>query len=245
MSDEMELKLLQEIENLKREIQLIKGEKEDSIPSFQYSKIRDKDLESIVDIEKTLDQNVFDTWFNAPATVAESLTPFFTELIESNKLLIDDYSEEDLKVNFIIPVLNKIKFKSFDKEVRDFYELPLTYKTDKFILNGTADFVVSTGLVKSKRPYFFIQEFKKSEEFGNPRPQLLAELISAVELNKCESMRGAYIIGASWHFVVLTKTAKDSYKYSVSQNYDSLKIDDLTAIFKNLLVIKNEIIATI
>ena len=68
--------------------------------------------------------------------------------------------EEDLKVNFIVPILNKIKFKSFDKKVRDFYELPMIYKTSQFILNGTCDFVVSEGLVESKKPYFFIQEFK-------------------------------------------------------------------------------------
>ena len=47
----------------------------------------------------------------------------------------------------------------------------MSYVTDQFILNGTVDFVVSQGLVESKKPYFFIQEFKKSEDYGNPRPQ--------------------------------------------------------------------------
>jgi hypothetical protein len=77
--------------------------------------------------------------------------------------LIDSYSEEDLKVNFIIPILNKVRFKSFEKKIRDFYELQMSYKTSQFKLSGTVDFVVSEGLVESKKPYFFIQGFKRSE----------------------------------------------------------------------------------
>ncbi len=35
---------------------------------------------------------------------------FLTDLIEDNKSLIESYGEEDLKVNFIVPILNKIRF---------------------------------------------------------------------------------------------------------------------------------------
>lgn len=37
----------------------------------------------------------------------------FIDLIQDNELLIDSYSEEDLKVNFLVPILNKVHFKSF------------------------------------------------------------------------------------------------------------------------------------
>ena len=73
-------------------------------------------------------------------------------------------SEEDLKVNFLIPILNKVHFKSYENEFRDFYELPLKYETEKFIFNGITDFVVSKGLIESEKPYFFIQEFKKGKQ---------------------------------------------------------------------------------
>jgi hypothetical protein len=126
--------------------------------------------------------------------------------------------------------------------VRDFYELSLRYETEDFIFGGTTDFVVSSGLVKSKTPYFFIQEFKGSEEYGNPRPQLLAELISAVELNHWNKIKGAYIIGAMWHFVILEKLEKNKYQYFVSQNFDSMRLDDLKSIYTHLLCVKNEII---
>jgi len=158
---------------------------------------------------------------------------------------IESYNEEDLKINFIAPILNKIRFKSYEKNIRAFYELQMTYQTNKFILTGTIDFAVSEGLVESKKPYFFIQEFKISEEYGNPRPQLLAELISAVELNDWRFIKGAYIIGGNWHFAILEKLALGQYQYFISQNFDSTKIEDLKLIYKNLLFVKNEIIASV
>jgi hypothetical protein len=48
----------------------------------------------------------------------------------------------------------------------------------------------------------FIQEFKRRYEYGNPRPQLLAELISAVELNNWKLIKSAYIIGGNWHLAI-------------------------------------------
>jgi hypothetical protein len=55
-------------------------------------------------------------------------------------------------------------------------------------------------------------------------------------------MKGAYIIGAIWNFVILEKLGKDKYQYFVSVNFDSTKIEDLKGIYKNLMYIKNEII---
>ena len=242
MTNEIELKLLNEIEALKQEIKTIKGETEDQKPTYQYSKIRDSDLENLLDIERNLDKSIFKHWF-AYSVSLDDVEPLFINLIQENESLIDSYSEEDLKVNFLVPILNKVHFKSFENNIRDFYELPLKYETDDFIFSGSTDFVVSSGLVKSKTPYFFIQEFKRSEEYGNPRPQLLAELISAVELNQWQIIKGAYIIGAMWHFVILEKLGKNQYQYFVSQNFDSMRLDDLTAIYNHLLFVKTEIIA--
>ncbi|EDN70640.1 hypothetical protein BGP_5194 [Beggiatoa sp. PS] len=158
---------------------------------------------------------------------------------------MERYYEEDLKVYYIIPLLNQIDFLNRDKEIRGFYELPMSYTTKKFILTGSVDFVVSEGLVESKKPYFFIQEFKRSEEYSNPRPQLLAELISAVELNDWKFIKGAYIVGGNWHFVILEKIERHQYQYFISQQFDSTKIEDLKLIYKNLLFVKNEILAMV
>lgn len=236
---------LERIEQLEREIRELKGLSSEGIESYSFSKVTDKKLKELVAIKQMINEHVFDAWFAFKMEFSDELLSFFNKLIAKNKSLIKSYNEEDLKVKFIIPLLNRVDFLSYENEFRDFYELPLSYKTDKFIFNGTTDFVVSKGLFESEKPYFFIQEFKKGQTDGYPEPQLLAELISAVELNSESSMRGAYIVGAIWNFVILEKLGKDTYQYFVSENYDSTKIDDLKGIYKNLMFVKEEIIAKI
>jgi len=46
-------------------------------------------------------------------------------------------------------------------------------------------------------------------------------------------------------FVILEKLELHKYQYFISQNFDSTKIEDLKAIYKNLLFVKNEILAMI
>lgn len=246
MNSEMELKQLkQEIKELKKQVALLKGENDNQIPTYQYSKIRDIELKKLFEIKQKLNDHVFDEWFLNQIEIVNEVEVFLTDLIAENKPLIERYNEEDLKVYYIIPLLNKINFRLKDKEIRGFYELPMSYATDQFILNGTVDFVVSEGLFESQKPYFFIQEFKRHEEYGNPRPQLLAELITAVELNDWQFIKGAYITGENWHFVILEKLERHKYQYFISQQFDSTKIEDLTAIYKNLLFVKNEIISMV
>jgi hypothetical protein len=163
MNTEIELKLLREIEELKKKVNILEGKDENQIPTYQYSKMRDIDLKTLFEIEQNLDNSIFDAWLNNQIEIDDSIEVFLKNLIEENKSLIERYGEEDLKIHFIAPLLNKVKFKSYEKKIRDFYELQMTYKTSQFILNGTIDFVVSEGLVESKKPYFFIQEFKRSE----------------------------------------------------------------------------------
>jgi hypothetical protein len=246
MNSEIELKQLKkEIKELRKEVAILKGEDENKIPIYRYSKIRDIELKKLFEIKQKLNGHIFDEWFLNPIEIDNEVEVFLTDLIAENKPLIERYNEEDLKVYYIIPLLNKINFRLNDKEIRGFYELPMSYATDQFILNGTCDFVVSEGLFESQKPYFFIQEFKRHEEYGNPRPQLLAELISAVELNDWKFIKGAYIIGSIWHFVILEKLELHKYQYFISQNFDSTKIEDLKAIYKNLLFVKNEILTMI
>jgi hypothetical protein len=241
MNHESELKLLQEIEVLKKKIQILENKTAIQLPIYQYSKILDTDLHNLFNIEQILEQKKFTLWFNTSINIESSAIDFLNELLNDNKLLIERYSEEDLKINFIAPLLHKVQFKSLAKKIRIFYELPITYATNKFIFKGNADCVIAEGLIESKKPYFFIQEFKRGEKYGNPRPQLIAELISAIELNNWTTIKGAYVTGANWHFVILDKLQTDTYQYTVSQNFDTTKIDDLLGVYQHLMQVKHEI----
>ncbi len=237
--------LLKEIIELKKEVQELKGIKKTipKIPTFAFSKITENELKSMVDIRENFkDETIFDEWLENDIIVSEETENFLMELLKKNAKFIFSYNEDDLKIYFLAPIFNKVDFFSYEDEVRAFYENVLTYETDKFIFKGRVDFMFAKGLKRSENPYFFIQEFKKGEEFANPRPQLLAEMISAVELNKTTTIRGAFIIGKDWYFVILEKLGIDKYQYFLSEAFNSTKIEELKGIYRNLKFVKNEII---
>jgi hypothetical protein len=84
MSEDIELRLLREIEELKRELKLLKGIDENQIPTYSFSKIRDKELKELFDIKKSLNPQVFDNWFNNDIEVSTQLEDF-TFLFKSSK----------------------------------------------------------------------------------------------------------------------------------------------------------------
>ncbi|MEA3316204.1 MAG: hypothetical protein U9Q30_10130, partial [Campylobacterota bacterium] len=167
---------------------------------------------------------------------------FLEELLDRYTEVLSSFNEDKLKVVFIGQILEQVNFFNKDLDIGNFYHTPLSFKNDKINFNGFCDFYVAKGLKNPKSPYFFIQEYKQSKKADDPEPQLLAELITAVELNNWDSIKGAYIVGAIWNFVILEKIGKDKYQYFVSINFDSSKIEDLKAIYRNLLFVKNEII---
>jgi len=212
------------------------------VPIYTFGTINFKDLECIVTIKRNISTEIFSDWFEADIQLNQNDQAFFDNLIEENYFLIESYNEEELKVKFLAPILNRVKFTDVAHEIRDFYEAKLTYKTDKFILTGTTDFLVAKGLEYSKKPYFFIQEFKKSIKNDDPRPQLLAELISAIELNNFKTMKGAFIIGENWNFVILEKLDNNKYQYFISHTLNATHTNHLQQIYKNLVFVKHEII---
>ena len=78
-------------------------------------------------------------------------------------------------------------------------------QNEKVNFNGFCDFYVASGFKTPEKPYFFIQEYKPSQNGGDPEPQLVAELISAIEINDWKEIKGCLIVGAIWNFVILEK----------------------------------------
>ncbi len=79
--------------------------------ALNFNQIEFDDLLQIVDIEAAKDEKVFEKWFNFDYTLNESEEAFLQEILEDNFLLVDTYSEEELKAKVIVPILNKVRFK--------------------------------------------------------------------------------------------------------------------------------------
>ncbi len=208
------------------------------IKSYNFSTIKYSNLEEIVNL-KIVDKNPkFDDWFKTPYKIKASETVFLKNLIQKHKNRMAFYMEEDLKAKYIIPILNRVDFMV--APVSDWYDGTLSGMVNGVEIKGFADFMVATGIDQAKKPYFFIQEFKPSVPDRNPEVQLLAELLIAVEKNKTNIMRGGYIIGRNWSFVILEKIGENQFEYAVSKQFDSLDLPDLKEIYVILQAVKHK-----
>ncbi len=204
---------------------------------LSFNKIKIDDLVEFINIREINERQIFHEWFDYNYKLTREDKTFLNQLIDKYRSFIYNFVEEELKIKFIAPILNRVDF--FSKDVKDWYERPLKAKVNKVWLRGTVDYMVAKGISVPKRPYFFIQEFKKARgSDSDPKAQLLAEMLAAMTLNKINVMRGAYIIGRNWNFVILEKHEND-YQYVVSKQFDSLEIEYLQQIYISLQAVKH------
>ncbi len=208
------------------------------IKSYNFSNIKYLEIESLVNIKGKVNDAKFDEWFNFELEITENDLSFFDTLIKKNRLLLSSYSEEKLKMKFISSILNKVDFAT--DTIQDWYDATLSGTLNGIEFKGFTDFMVASGTEVPKKPYFFIQEFKPSIPDKDPRVQLLAELLVATEKNKTTIMRGGYIIGQFWFFVILEKIDENQFQYFVSKSFDSLDLEDLKQIYIILQAVKHK-----
>jgi hypothetical protein len=211
---------------------------ETEIKTYNFSTIKFSDLEDIVSIKVVDNDAKFDEWFETPYNLEDTEVLFFKNLIQKNKTRVAFYMEENLKAKFIIPILNLVDFVF--EPVSDWYDTTLSGTLNGVEFKGFTDFMVASGTENPRKPYFFIQEFKPSVPDRDPRVQLLAELLVATEKNKTNIMRGCYIIGRSWFFVILEKIRENQFEYVVSKSFDSLDLEDLKQIYVVLQAVKHK-----
>ncbi len=168
--------------------------------------------------------------------ITKEIKDKFINLIAEHEFELDRYLEEELKMLFLAPILNSISFKC--NGVKVWLERELYLELDTVSIYGKIDFMLAKGWLKPEEPFFFIQEYKKSIPNGDPKWQLLAEMLVAIKLSDNTEMLGSYIFSRYWYFVKLVKVDME-YHFSISQSYDSLKIDDLVLIYKNLQAVKS------
>jgi hypothetical protein len=94
---------------------------------------------------KLNNENIFYDWFNFDYNLNDDEIYFLETLLKKELPYIHIYKEENLRVKFITPILNKINFVIND-EIRDFYNEKITYESDEFIFSGETDFVFAKGI---------------------------------------------------------------------------------------------------
>ena len=203
---------------------------------LSFSKITFEDLLEIIDIQEVIEYSVFEDWFSFDYSLSREEETFLEDLLTRNLRFFDTYLEEELKAQFIIPLLNKVDF--FHGQARGWYERPLQARINHVLLHGRTDYMVARGIETPGEPYFFIQEYKQELGDRHPKNVLLAEMLVALELNNSVQMHGAYVIGKSWTFMLLNKEDENRYEYFRSQDFSAIKLPELQGIYRNLQAVK-------
>lgn len=188
---------------------------------------------------------VMQEWLNvAPPTFTDAEQISFDKSLQKVIQNHEGWSEEDLKMKFISPVLELGQVLDGDKFV-SFFDKALEETVEGYKLSVKADFVIAKGVLDFMvRPYFHFQEYKPQKNpTGDPMAQLLEAFLIGQTKNKKEGieipMYGCEIIGRQWVFVTM-----EGKEYCVSKAYDSTEKDELLQIiailrkFKQILETK-------
>jgi hypothetical protein len=148
-------------------------------------------------------------------------------------------NEEELKARMVGLLFYTARIDTY-KKIRVFYERPLSAVVRDIPLAVICDCMVALP-VKSlpKKPYFFLQEFKKAKgEKKDPEAQMLiAMLIAQSKNDDNKPLYGGYLIGTGWHFATLL--GRD---YCLSRKYEATNKGDLQQIVSILHQLKELII---
>lgn len=178
---------------------------------------------------------------------SQPLTPKEEEKAEELRLFIEEFAslwnEEDMKVFFIVPVLQIVNFYAH-KKYRTFMEATLQAnlvdaQNNPCTLRGRVEMVVATGKQHPQIPFFFLNEYKAQRKVvTDPQGQLLIAMLAAQTKNKGLNLPiyGMYNIGQNWFFVLL-----DNKEYCVSKQFDSTDPADLKQIINMLQYVKAHI----
>ncbi len=181
-------------------------------------------------------------WLNTTFELNAFETQLYETLCEEISEDGDYWNEEELKIQFV-GTLFRIANINVKKEIKVFYERPLSAKVGEHELNVICDCLVAKPMEfhTPQKPYFFLQEFKKGKgEKRDPEAQMLtAMLISQVKNNDNFPIYGGYLVGSIWVFTTL-----HGKEYCASRKFDAANPSDLMkiiSILKNLkpLILKH------
>ncbi len=176
-----------------------------------------EDVEIEFQIERNYDSNLIEKWLQSKVDISENIKSNISILKTNILKNINTWNEDELKFQFISPLLWLVDFNN-DK-YKPFTQRSLTLKTDKIEVSGIIDFMIATGKVRPKEPLLFIHEYKQQHptKKNDPLGQLLIAMVAAQLKNKNkEPVYGVLVEGRFWYFVILKEK-----EYAVCNPYDA------------------------
>jgi hypothetical protein len=180
-------------------------------------------------------------WLSAQYILNEREESLLAEIHPKAVQEVDSWNEEELKMHFIAFLIYIAKI-DVPQKIKVFYERPLSGILQGNSISVITDCMIATpeGRAKPKKPYFFLQEFKKQKKDpSDPEGQMLAAMLLAQQENNDHlPLYGSYIMGRNWRFATLV-----GKNYCISpRQYDATHLQDLYQIVYNLRSLKDLIL---
>ena len=196
------------------------------------------DIDDVLDafaLNRNTECELLDKWLSVPYEFSKS-----DEIIleTKRKHLVregDGWNEEELKMRFLAFLFDIAQIDEPGK-IKLFFERPMYAIINGYELNVVCYAMIATpkGIGKPKKPYFFLQEFKKQKNSADAEGQMLiAMLIAQVENGDNNPVYGCWIQGRNWISTTLHQNT-----YCISKQLDAADKDDLHIIMCALKELK-------
>ncbi|MEM7530758.1 MAG: hypothetical protein AAF639_01165 [Chloroflexota bacterium] len=210
--------------------------------TYTFGQCTRLDLEKWFGLRRTWSSTLLDGWLNTQVTLTEKEKIVLNVFQEGLILGHDAWSEQELSMNFIGPVLkvaNFIEPYRFNLFAGRKIGTTVPALDGEIELSGNPDGLIATGYWEPEIPMFAFSEYKRTlDPNGDPAGQTLAAMLVGQVLNKDETpLYGCYVVGHYWHFLVL-----EGKSYAISQDYSALT-DDIFDILRILKALKNRLMA--
>ncbi len=189
------------------------------------------DLIEQFSLKRIYDYHKFDlliSWLSIEMPVFQSFESDFLDELHINLVQrVDAWNEEELKMNFIAPLL-KFFIKYGNQKYQTYFDKEVSATVEGVFLKTEADCIIAKGISEfPKNPYFCFHEYKRTKKNPeDPIAQVLEAMLIAQELNKDgKPIYGLYTIGRNWYFMVM-----QGKTYSISKGYEATEREELLQI---------------
>jgi hypothetical protein len=191
-------------------------------------------------IERVISCDHLTNWLNAHSELTTIQESIFDDIYAKSLEEGNYWNEEELKIEMISFIFYLANI-NVPRQVKVFYERPLTATIQGYDLNVTADCFVAKPLQfnEPSTPYYFLQEYKKGRgESKDPEAQMLTAMLIAQELNQDgKVLYGSYLFGSRWRFCTLNGLNYcQSREYNADERADLLQIIFILRKLKELIL---------
>jgi len=193
-----------------------------------------EDIEIAFSIERVKKHKLLTDWISTQKTLSDFEKRNVDNLLEQLCDNVETWNEDELKMQFIGPLLSLVNFNT--GRYKSFTQRSLTLKTDTVETSGLVDLMVATGKARPREPFFFLHEYKAQHpsKKNDPLGQLLIAMVAAqLKNDNAHPVYGVLIEGRLWYFVVL-----QAREYVVCQPFDAGS-EDIYQIFTVLCKVKD------